>query len=630
MATTTSAPAATSRMGNVALSAIDLEDGFNPREHVDERELARLAESLKRSGMLQPVRLAPAGEGTYRVIAGHRRVLAAIRAAMVEIPAVIAGVDEQTKGLDDALVENLQRSALNPVEEAKGYARLLEAGLTRRGIAERVAVAQKRVTERLELLKLPAGLHGGLADATIPPSAVRPLVILAEIDGGLPAVAVSRVLSPPRQEWDTPTTWADLAADPIAVVAPDYEDQDDLPAGVYEAGSTYPVERFALTEKAQRDLAALCELRSIDPAGFTVRFGRDGIEQATKLGATHPSSKGWTTLIVGQVVAEQLVADQLAGAMKDERRRARDRKRWQAESAQRNAQASEDGQPSEEGGTLAPGESEEDRRRREREEAKQAKAAAERFNDELGLAAVKALAKVKVDEAAVKILSAVDVHGDLEKIAKRGARYGFPGWVAEETTKIGKVKRRYLEGSPAEEKAREFLAGAKTVAELAGRQIALLVMARMADERAVANSARSFYQLAVATSHSAYDPSGRPAGLPWAAEVLSLLDGLAIGRLPEHLTEDLRARRARAEQEQAQRAERQARYEQLLAEVPAMSAEQRAAALEEIETQLGVSPWSSAYRRFQEAIEAAQTAAAAAAQDQPHQDATPATGDVVA
>lgn len=349
MATTTSAPAAESRMANVALSAIDLDEGFNPREHADERELARLVDSLKRSGMLQPVRLAPTREGTYRVIAGHRRVLAAIRAAMVEIPAVISDVDEQTKGLDDALIENLQRSALNPVEEAKGYARLLEAGLTRRGVAERVAVAQKRVTERLELLKPPADLHGRLADGTIPPSAVRPLVILAHIDGGLPAVAVSRVLSLPRQEWDTPTTWADLAADPIAVVAPDYEDQDDLPAGVYEASSTYPVERFAFSEKARRDLAAVCELRSIDPAQFTIQFGRDGIEQATKLGAAHPSSKGWTTLIVGQAVAEQLVADQLAAALKDGRRRARDRQRWQAESAQRNAQAAENGEPANEG-----------------------------------------------------------------------------------------------------------------------------------------------------------------------------------------------------------------------------------------------------------------------------------------
>lgn len=216
--TTTPAPAATLR--TVPLSAVELEEGFNPREHVDERELDRLAESLKRSGMIQPVRLAPAGEG-YRVVAGHRRVLAAIKAAMVEIPALVADVDEQTRGLDDALVENLQRAQLNPVEEAKGYARLLDAGLTRRGVAERCAVAQKRVTERLELLKLPEELHPQLADGTIPPGAVRPLAALAEIHTGLPAIAVERVLADPREQWEEPTTWADLANDPIAVVSAD-------------------------------------------------------------------------------------------------------------------------------------------------------------------------------------------------------------------------------------------------------------------------------------------------------------------------------------------------------------------------------------------------------------------------
>ena len=120
-----------------------------------------------------------------------------------------------------------------------------------------------------------------------------------------------------------------------------------------------------------------------------------------------------------------------------------------------------------------------------------------------------------------------------------------------------------------------------------------------------------------------------PAGLPWAPEVPALLDQLAIERLPEHLSEELRTRHAQADEEQAQREERHARYEQLLAEVPAMSAEQRAAALQKIETQLEVSPWSSAYRRFQEAIEAAQATAAATVDDQPEQNVAATTGDDV-
>jgi len=111
--------------------------------------------------------------------------------------------------------------------------------------------------------------------------------------------------------------------------------------------------------------------------------------------------------------------------------------------------------------------------------------------------------------------------------------------------------------------------------------------------------------------------------------VLALLDQLAIERLPEHLSEELRTRHAQAEEEQAQREERHARYEQLLAEVPAMSAAQRAAALEEAENELGISAWSQAYHRLKQTIEAAETPTAPAEQDPPDHDATPATGDDV-
>ena len=129
---------------------------------------------------------------------------------------------------------------------------------------------------------------------------------------------------------------------------------------------------------------------------------------------------------------------------------------------------------------------------------------------------VKALGKVKVDEAAVKILSAPDVHGELQKIAARGARYGFPGWALEETTKTGKVKRRYLEGSDVEDKAREIPRRRRHAAELVGRQVSLLVMARMADEDALANSARSFYQLNVQTTHACMTATaGRPGCRGW-------------------------------------------------------------------------------------------------------------------
>src|SRR4051794_40584309 len=82
-----------------------------------------------------------------------------------------------------------------------------------------------------------------------------------------------------------------------------------------------------------------------------------------------------------------------------------------------------------------------------------------------GLAVVKSLSRLRVDERVVKILSAVDLHGELGKIALRGARYGFPGWVVHTETKTGKPKLEYLGSGEAKAKARGYLEGASDMAE---------------------------------------------------------------------------------------------------------------------------------------------------------------------
>jgi ParB-like chromosome segregation protein Spo0J len=130
-----------------------------------------------------------------------------------------------------ALIENLVREQLDPVAEARGYQALIERGLNVRGIAQRLAkIPQKRVSERLAILKLPAELQVQIAEGTIPLHAVKPLTALARIHPELPAVAARRVLARPREQWDEPTTWADLADDPITVASADYEDEVGQPA----------------------------------------------------------------------------------------------------------------------------------------------------------------------------------------------------------------------------------------------------------------------------------------------------------------------------------------------------------------------------------------------------------------
>jgi hypothetical protein len=145
------------------------------------------------------------------------------------------------------------------------------------------------------------------------------------------------------------------------------------------------------------------------------------------------------------------------------------------------------------------------------------------FNEQLGVAIVNTVSRAKVDERTVKILTAINVDSKPDRIAMRGARYGFPGWVTIEKTKRA-TKRRYLEHRhEAQAKAVEYLAGAKTAGELAGRTIALLMMAVYAQENAVAASSRAFHTVTVETA------------LPWAGDVAELIDDLAAEKLPAAL-----------------------------------------------------------------------------------------------
>ena len=213
---------------------------------------------------------------------------------------------------------------------------------------------------------------------------------------------------------------------------------------------------------------------------------------------------------------------------------------------------------------------------REAARAERAAAAAHReqcavFNEQLGVAIVNSLSRVKVDERTVKILTAINVAADLDRIAMRGARYGFPGWVTIEETKRG-TKRRYLEHRhEAEAKAVEYLAGAKTAGEVAGRTIALVMMAVYAQEDAVANSNRAFHTVTPLRV------------LPWAADVAELIDDLAGEKLPAALMDPvLEERRARHAERHAAAARKAAALERI-AELQPRIAELGADELDELE-----------------------------------------------
>jgi ParB family chromosome partitioning protein len=129
-------------------------DALQPRRHFDEEQLRELTESIKVQGLLQPVLVRKDGAG-YKLIAGERRWRACQAAGLHEIPAIVREVTD-VEAFELALVENLQRTDLNPMEEADGYRRLVEEfGLTQEQVAQRVGKERSTVANALRLLGLP-------------------------------------------------------------------------------------------------------------------------------------------------------------------------------------------------------------------------------------------------------------------------------------------------------------------------------------------------------------------------------------------------------------------------------------------------------------------------------------------
>ena len=125
-----------------------------PRQDFDEEELQALAESISIHGMMQPVTVRELSSGYYQIIAGERRWRAARIANLSQIPAIIIEADDQ-KVMELALIENLQRQDLNPVEEALGYRTLMESyGLTQEDTAKQVGKSRPAVANALRLLQL--------------------------------------------------------------------------------------------------------------------------------------------------------------------------------------------------------------------------------------------------------------------------------------------------------------------------------------------------------------------------------------------------------------------------------------------------------------------------------------------
>jgi len=242
---------------DVRLAEIDVDqirpNPHQPRESFDEHALEQIAQSLRDHGVLQPVVLRRVGD-RFELIAGERRWRAAQRAGLSKIPAVIREADHK-EALELALIENLQREDLNPMEEAAAYGALVEEmGLTQEQVAERVGKDRTSVTNTLRLLKLPEDVQKMVASRDLGMGHARALL-------GLESVGSQRRLARATidQQWSVRQVEARVRTErrPGKVRGPARRDPDVL----------------AAEEKLRRALGAPVQIRGREKGRIEIRFG---------------------------------------------------------------------------------------------------------------------------------------------------------------------------------------------------------------------------------------------------------------------------------------------------------------------------------------------------------------------
>ncbi len=149
---------------------------LQPRKHFDEESLASLTASVRESGVLQPILVRAIEGGRYELIAGERRWRAAKRAGMVSVPAIVRTTSD-TLSLEQALIENLHRQDLNPLEEAAAYQQLIEDfQLTHDDLATRMGKSRAAITNTLRLFQLPPSVQRMVADGQLAAGHARALL----------------------------------------------------------------------------------------------------------------------------------------------------------------------------------------------------------------------------------------------------------------------------------------------------------------------------------------------------------------------------------------------------------------------------------------------------------------------
>jgi ParB family chromosome partitioning protein len=197
------APALSADMSAAIMLPLDflVAGKYQPRRHFEEAGLNELAESIARHGIMQPIMVRVVAKNRYEIIAGERRWRAARIAKQAQVPVIIRELSD-TQALELALIENIQRSDLNPLEEASGYQRLMdEFGYTQEKLSGEVGKSRSHIANLLRLLKLPDSIKARIDNGQLTMGHARALLMAKDPEALAEAIVASGLSVRQAEEW---------------------------------------------------------------------------------------------------------------------------------------------------------------------------------------------------------------------------------------------------------------------------------------------------------------------------------------------------------------------------------------------------------------------------------------------
>lgn len=457
----------------IPLDKITVEQGFNPRTTMEAKELEGLARSVKEHGLLNPVQVEQTENGGFLLTAGHRRYAAAQLAGLSEIPAQVRSDGDDR--LVISLIENIQREQLNPVDEAGAYQRMLESGLTTTGIAEKTGMSVPRITQRLGLLELGPVAQRYASKDELPLSIVPQLKTIAAINKKVSDV-IAEIVAEKQVE---PATFKKAPLEVFARI------QASKIYPSFVTGRRYDREIFELSPEVEEKIDGL----GYNGRYIAVEFTEDDLDKARAHGVAAFVKDGKGVILdfpFAKTLAEDIVLGEIERIEKHQAEGAE-----REENRRKEARAPRD----ERGAPILDPEKAKAARKEERDEKAEQARQAVAFNDELGRALFKSAGKLKLTQETATVISSAILAGHAADYVMRGLRFVHPNLrdVQVNTLKSGETRTKieYVDRAGAEKAVRDFVNNASSPEELLGRTLMILLAARLADERAIAQSKRS-------------------------------------------------------------------------------------------------------------------------------------------